>query len=113
MVKKQQHECVQVEVLKNTQIDVAVLKTNNITMANDIKEMKNDIKAIGCKIDGFMSAITDELNTKATKQELKDKVDSIFDMIRDNRSVGYKLVDWALKVAPWIVLGIVYVKGVI
>jgi hypothetical protein len=36
MTKQQQHDCVQVDAIKATQIDVAVLKTNNVTMVNDI-----------------------------------------------------------------------------
>jgi hypothetical protein len=34
-MEKQQHDCVQVDAIKATQIDVAVLKTNNVTMTND------------------------------------------------------------------------------
>ena len=106
--KQLKYECTQVEKIRENQIDVAVLKTSQLTMTNDIREMKEDLKLLAKDIKDLTSSIKGEIEKKVSRQELSDKLEPIYQRIGENNSTVLKIIDWGIKLAPYLVIGFLY-----
>lgn len=95
------HKCIKEHELSLLQIDSAVLKTNFVTMAEEIREVKTTIKSIEGKLDKFIETA----DTKyVTKSELDLKLKPLKMEILDTKTGLAKLGDWVAKYGPVVAI---------
>ena len=89
---KQGTECSQIETIKNIQIDTAVLKTHNTTMAEEVKEIKDKVNNIDKKIDTLPEQMTKIFVSKIEFEEQKTTLDIIKKIVYGMVSITLTLV---------------------